>query len=319
MAYSGVKIPDEIIIVEKINDLKNINNVNVNQGYVVESGNKNMLDSALLWARSCIKKADNTGYETLEGKCYTYKNGSFKIILKNSAQGSSQGGKLSFWNCLILAPDGKEFLIGINADILLEFLLYNIVEYGRCSNPIYLGRVNGNVGVFTPNMPAYEQFIEDENIRKSCNKKTANYVPGDIVTTLTTKMLYLGTLNSRFSIDYSHAYGYVITIFSKPKLVHIFKDLNYPAKLNVIEFYDSKPRRTISDHSDSPCDPEAAVRAYYDNKDYTDYYLDLIRLTFKGSNTELKQTLDSYFSEKYANKNTSSFYHNFHYQVNIQS
>ena len=92
--YQGIKIYDEVIIVEKESwHWENGNSVKLDipQGYVVEVGNKNMLDTALRWAKQSRYAIDDSGnylydekgyhiYNTIEGKINTYKNGNFKII-----------------------------------------------------------------------------------------------------------------------------------------------------------------------------------------------------------------------------------------------
>ena len=95
-----------------------------------------------------------------------YQNGKFKFKLKHSAMGSCQGGKLSFWNCDITAPDGKTFLIGINSDIMLEFLLHTTLVDGISNDNIWLGRQNGNVGLLTGEVENFENipFYELQNI-----------------------------------------------------------------------------------------------------------------------------------------------------------
>ena len=89
MEYSGINLPENIIIVEN----------KYGQGYAVSEGSN--LDNARYWA----ERSD------WEPKEYKYKNGTFTLKVTNAAGHSSQGGKLSFWNCQIRTEDGKEFLI----------------------------------------------------------------------------------------------------------------------------------------------------------------------------------------------------------------
>ena len=113
-----------------------------------------MLNTALEWAHNIeyvYDENDNVIYENSKPKVieypgivHKYKNGTFEFIIYDSADGSSQGGKLSFWTAIIKTPDKKEFRIGINADILLDLLKYNTFVNGICSNKVWLGRIKGN-------------------------------------------------------------------------------------------------------------------------------------------------------------------------------
>ena len=205
MKYKGIKIYKEVIIVAKNknysyydNEKRSFVDACYPQAYVVEKGNTNMLTSAKYWAGSDCRE-------------YEFKNGEFTFSLCDSAQGSSQGGKLSFWNCLITI-DGNSFLIGISAEILCELLKNNTFINGTCKEKVYLGRINGNVGAFTSNMDLFKKGQEDEKIRNE--KRTTTYVPGDFVYTLTEERIYLGEGYKYFELERS-LYNYNLTYSQK--------------------------------------------------------------------------------------------------------
>ena len=240
--YKGIKIPTDIILVEKQSEGDSIP-----QAYVVDKDNKKMLESAMYWARTNHRRKDESGeyiriprknseyfdYEwyEVEGIQHEYKNGNFQISLLDAAEGSCQGGKLSFWNCKISAPDSKEFSIGINSELLIDVLKNNTWVNGKCQNNVWLGRVKGSqVGVFTENLENFAQALEDEKQRSI--KKSASYKPGDIVRTLTGGSdVYAGELYQLFDISFPRSYwGWrsydkpevIITLYKKPKKVHAF-------------------------------------------------------------------------------------------------
>lgn len=159
--YKGIKIFDKIIIVERTaitGGGYNWKGRTVNQGYVVDYNNDKMLESALNWARwtwrdsalgnAWREAAEKLGYDNpevkalnqkydesakrMEGIVHEYENGTFTIALAEAAEMSSQGGKVSFWNCVITAPDGNSFLVGINSELLLNLLLSNTLINGVC-------------------------------------------------------------------------------------------------------------------------------------------------------------------------------------------
>lgn len=211
--YKGIKIDKQIIIVEKhLGQRDEYNNESIPQGYIVNIDNKKMLDTALSWAKTYEYPRDETTGKYLvdeeghtvtiihEGIVHTYENGLFEFTVHDSADRSSQGGKLSFWTAVIKAPDNKEFRIGINADILLDLIKNNDFLNGVCQNKVWLGRIKGSqVGAFTANMPDFKQAIVDEQIRNT--KPTVKYEIGDILKTKTETLIYMGEQAEYFSLQ----------------------------------------------------------------------------------------------------------------------
>lgn len=215
--YQGIKIYNEVIIVEKESwhweNGKRVKDL-IPQGYVVEVGNKKMLETAKSWAKQDLYKVDENNnyvydengyhvYDTIDGVINTYKNGEFKFELNEAADGSSQGGKLSFWNCLITAPDNKVYKIGISSEILLNLLKQNTFKNGICESNIWLGRIKGQqVGAFTENMPEFDQSKADQALREA--KNTKKYQPGAILKSKTKTQIYLGEFTEYFSMQNSY-------------------------------------------------------------------------------------------------------------------
>jgi len=287
MDYKGIKIYNKITIVEKTmttEDGYNWRGRTVNQGYVVDTGNKKMLDTALRWAEwtyydrdlndkywearnkfghdSKEAKEAEAAYDAtrkkIEGITHEYDNGTFTITLSESASGSSQGGKLSFWNCIITAPDGNSFLVGINSELLLHLLMSTTFINGTCQEKVWLGRIGGTqVGVFTEAMEDFKQAKLDEEQRTAVKNASNKYVPGDIVGTLKEKQLYLGSIYKYYSIEQGYRYAdKYIVIYDKPKLVHIFRGFYKHWKTGEEELDSyfnetlTKPKRLVLDHMD---------------------------------------------------------------------
>ena len=133
--FQGWNLYDKIIIVEKIifNYIKQPDNTykyidsGRRQGYIVDPKSKSQLESAMNWARFAHYEYNkelgkSELITTHEGVVHEFVNEDFTIELLDSAEGSSQGGKLSFWNCKI-SKDDKVWEIGINADLLLKALV----------------------------------------------------------------------------------------------------------------------------------------------------------------------------------------------------
>lgn len=253
MDYSGINLPENIIIVENKNG----------QGYVVPEGSS--LDNARYWAESSDWKP----------KEYKYKNGTFTLRVANAAGYSSQGGKLSFWNCQIRTEDEKEFLIGIASDCLAELIINNILINGKCQNKIYFAKCGNSTWAITENMPSYKAALEDKKIKET--KTTVKYEPGDLVGSLTHTELYLGEIYEyigvyqlngydrylkHFEVN-DRAYDKLIVINDKPKKFHWLinaystnKDFNNePAFFHTYYLSKNKPKRRV-------------IKKNYASKDY---------------------------------------------------
>ena len=126
--YKGWSLYDKVIIVER----KGYTEKDISQGYVVDPKNKKSLKSARGWATTYKYDEDHNPVRDADGRMvevepeeFLLDNEGFKVKLSESANGSSQGGKLSFWNCIISKGD-KQWLIGINAELLLHLLMQSI-------------------------------------------------------------------------------------------------------------------------------------------------------------------------------------------------
>ena len=226
--YKGWRIPEDIIIVAKEQrDWVDggYKATGKYQGYVVDAADKKMLESARGWAEwteyvQPYNKETRTYADVIEHKGieFNFKNEGFTLELLESADGSSQGGKLSFWNCKI-SKDGKEFIIGIASDYLLEILLCNDFIKGVCQETLSFARCKGGVGMTTKNMPIYQQFLADEEKRASVSKgKTKKRIPGHRYSTLTCSDVYFGTYYRWYEPVYKNGYHYQRDLIGFKKL-----------------------------------------------------------------------------------------------------
>lgn len=260
MDYKGYKLLDKIILVCREEATRD-NSLGANggnayyQAYLVDPSNKNQLTSARQWAKWIEYGAwvkDETGKWERDGDEITHEpvefefdNNGFTLELLDCAGGSSQGGKLSFWNCLV-KRDGKTFKIGINSDMLLDLLKNAIFDKGTCQSPLVFITQKGKVGMTTEGSETYKQCIADRELKKDL-KKTAvsKFTFGDIVKTPTIEEVYLGTITQYYKFDpgTNNGYGYyylnyrdcTITKLAKPITYHIF-DTMYGNKFKVSDF-----------------------------------------------------------------------------------
>lgn len=237
MDYKGIKIPEEIIIVENA----------IGQGYVVIPGSS--IDGALNWAKGNHGKwVDGKWIEIKrEPIVNNYKNGEFTISLYDSANRSSQGGKLSFWNCTIHAPDGKDYVIGINSDILFELLINSTIVNGDIQGKVWLGKEKTNTGVYTENMEMFKQAREEDRVRSKI--KSAKYEPLDIVSDLNGRYVYLGKypnlIEEKINMDGWYERSVDVILTDKPEYVHVYVSLYEDNSFSYLQMNKTKTAKII--------------------------------------------------------------------------
>jgi hypothetical protein len=73
-------------------------------------------------------------------------------------------------------------------------LLHNDFKNGVCQSTLSFARCKGGVGMMNKEMPAYQQFLKDEELRASMKKgKTKKREPGHLYSTLTGGDVYFST------------------------------------------------------------------------------------------------------------------------------
>ena len=209
MDYQGYKLIDEIMLVcrdfAKQEDCL-CGSTDVYQAYLVDPSNKKQLEAARNWAKWTERKWSretqsyeyNLEHEPVE---FTFENKDFTLELKDCAGGSSQGGKLSFWNCIV-TKDNKQFMIGINSDMLLDLLKNATFEKGVCKEPLVFITQKGKVGMTIVGSDAYNQCLKDKELKDTVkSKSTTKYSFGDLINTATLSEIYLGQLTKYYDFD----------------------------------------------------------------------------------------------------------------------
>ncbi len=221
ITYGGWSMFDKVTIVEKTrgyyqdeNGYWKVGIADLPQGYVVDTSNKKMLNAALSWAKweEYPKTPDGRSdweHPTIhEGICHEVDNSGFILQLLDSAEDSSQGGKLSFWNCKITHGE-RSWKIGIAADLLLDVLKNTTFINGVCQEPLFFARKNGKVGMLCKSMEAYKQAQQDQVRKSTMSKgKTKKYVEGQTYETLTMKDVYLGYFWQHYDWREEYHYGW---------------------------------------------------------------------------------------------------------------
>jgi len=213
MGYNGWTLYDEVTLVIK-DESCNRYRYKYPQAFVVNTKDKKQLETARKWGTEVVPKRDKNGdyiedtsgkhvYETLKPTEVTLKNSGFNLTLYDTAGSSSQGGKLSFWNCLIEHEEHNiKCIIGIDSNLLLNVLLQNKFDNGKCLDTLSFARCSGSVGLLNENMKEYKEALKDNETKKSLSKgKTNKYQIGHIYSTLTKDDYYFGSLYTCINID----------------------------------------------------------------------------------------------------------------------
>lgn len=192
MDYNGWALFDKVLLV-----CREHYKCDIYQAYLCDPNNKKQIENARRWGSWTEYGEYDKETKTYPNKKehpaveFEFENNGFEFQLYDSAGGSSQGGKLSFWNCLV-TKDNKTFMIGINADLLINLLLASTFVNGKCAETVSFARCKGGVGVLHKGMKEYQMALNDMAKKQQVKKKTSKHVIGCNYVTLTEDHIYLG-------------------------------------------------------------------------------------------------------------------------------
>lgn len=223
--YLGWSLMKSIKIVYSVYDTIEVNNKKIPKAYIVDSSNKKSLQTAIDWA------SHNYGqYKGIEPTIIETVNSDFNFSIGESAGGSFQGGRLSFWMCIASKEGVPEFAVGINADILVNVLLQSTFTNGKCSEKVCFARKSGQTGVLHPKMTEYQEAIADEKLKKNANKgKTSKWKIGYEYNTLTKSSMLLGYFKCPLHLNADYPKQVVTIDFNdkaRPLLANTYEDID---------------------------------------------------------------------------------------------
>ena len=286
--YVGWTLFDKVIIVAKreykwdFNQHKTVEGEL--QGYIVDPSNKKMLESAISWGTVTrrLDEKDEHGryiYEKIEPAQYEFDNEDFSLELLDCAEGSSQGGKLSFWNCLVTKGEYR-FKVGIASNLLLELLKSSTFRNGVCLHKVFFARCKGGVGMLHKDMEAYKEAIADMDKKEAVKsaKKTSKWEVGCNYVTLTEDSMYLCTayrwlkpLYRRTLYRFDEFIGY--EKLSKPERVHITADTSSVYK-DISSYFNSNRYLHERDKCPSRMRGSLQLNVDIDNEFIDKYFFD---------------------------------------------
>lgn len=207
--------------------------------YVVKFDNKQQLENAIDWSTyydygrydEVTKSYPNK--KVIEPLINTFDNKGFKLSLLECANNSSQGGKLSFWNCIV-EKDNMKFKIGINTTLLLDLLKESTFVNGVCQQPVCFVNRSGQTGMCVEDGNIYNEVKKSEqdklNIRQTATYK---YSFGNKVVSNNLTQIYLGKFYQYYTCNLLPRYlystekdEYVIRKLAKPKPIYLYIDYN---------------------------------------------------------------------------------------------
>lgn len=231
MDYKGWKIPQRLYIYSK----KYKTAYEYPQAMIASSEKENAIDTAKRWA-----SGKYSGYTKEDYIEYIIDNEGIELEILDSANGSSQGGKLSFWNC-ILSKDNMKVVVGIGSDLLLELIRNSNFINGKCQDKLIMARIGQHWGALHKDMPQYQEAIADIKISNDFDnaKKTSSWEKGYEYYSKTQSGVYLYDLYVWRICEHINGHWfysrpqYKITEFKKPKKIKVIEWTSWIKNKNI--------------------------------------------------------------------------------------
>lgn len=187
MAYNYWKMMDKVGVAVVSEKRESYRGKDYFDGYIFEAGDENARETAVKWARRYDNQYDSTKETiTYEPDVHIFDNNGFTVTILDSADGSSQGGRLSFWKCKV-EKDGIEFIVGVNDAILADLIRNSDIEQGKIKQGLMFARRGGQPGFIHEGMDAYQEAIRDTKHKEAMKKakKTVKWEAGGVYQTIT--------------------------------------------------------------------------------------------------------------------------------------
>lgn len=180
-------------------------------GFIFEAKDKNARKTAEEWARRYDNKWDDKKETVVyEPNVHIFPNEGFTVTVLDSAGGSSQGGRLSFWKCKV-EKDGVEFIVGVNDSILADLIRNSDMEQGKVKQKLMFARRGGQPGFIHEGMEAYKEAVADMQKKADLKsaKKTSKWELGGVYSTLTQTDICLGEVWDHYEeVEDNQGWGY---------------------------------------------------------------------------------------------------------------
>lgn len=209
MAYNGWKLMDKVTVAVRTGK----ESYRGFTGYVVDAGNDEALEKAKDWARTQTwDPVERKHTDTQEPEVHIFDNEGFTVRVLDSAGGSSQGGRLSFWMCEV-EKDGVKFNIGVNDEILAGLIKSSDMTNGQVKQKCMFARKQGQPGLIHEGMQMYKDAVADMDHKAAMKKakKTTKWELGGIYQTITQTDICLGEVwdtMEEYEVEDTDSYWY---------------------------------------------------------------------------------------------------------------
>lgn len=196
MAYNYWKMMEKVGVAICSQKPENWHGKEQFDGYIFDVSDPKSKESAVEWARRYDNRWDKDKDTIVhEPKVYEWDNEGFTVTILDSAGGSSQGGRLSFWKCKV-EKDDVEFIVGVNDAILADLIRNSDMERGTVKQKVMFARKGGQPGFIHEEMEAYKEAVADmqKKAEMKTAKKTTKWEIGGVYSTLTQKSICIGEL-----------------------------------------------------------------------------------------------------------------------------
>ena len=202
-------------------------------GYIFEADDGKARKTAEDWATSYENRHDNDKETIVHApNVHIFDNRGFTVTILDSAGGSSQGGRLSFWTCKV-EKDGVTFIVGVNDAILADLIRHSDIKNGTVQQKVMFARRGGQPGFIHKDMEAYQEAMADmkKKAEMKTAKKTSKWEIGGVYSTLTQKSICIGEMWDYYEekeIQDNHSYyGKRTTLVKRDKPVKVLAWMSY--------------------------------------------------------------------------------------------
>lgn len=176
-------LTDKIVLV-----LKKSARYNIPQAYIVEPFNKKQLESARKWGSDTSGDPFTKTTTQVEPIEILTDNKDFILEFDESANTSYQGGKLSFWNCIIRKDPDINCLVGIDQDSLLSLIKQSTIKNGIVQEGVSLIKTS-TAGAIHPGMKEWQELTLVDNSKRA--PKTTKWKLGQSYKTINNDDMYV--------------------------------------------------------------------------------------------------------------------------------
>lgn len=237
MELKGYRVPKKVKLVKTCpgyykNEFKDLS-------FVVDGDNDSQLETAINWAAGYY---NDDKKELVKENIIETDNEDFEVEFLYSAGGSSQGGKLSFWNCKI-TKDGQEYIVGINQDLLLELIKSTTIINGKVQEKCLFIKQRGNTGIVSKESEIYKKCIEElkERERISNLKQTTVWEKGYFYNSLTQSSVYITDLYLWYREEQIEQWKSRIEVLSNPiKVKYVLDSYYFNNRTKLSELFEDK-------------------------------------------------------------------------------